>query len=260
MADGNLGLVLWLQGRDEEARTLLEAAREAYPEWTSVRAALASVALRDGRFDVAVAEASEAQGLCDSVHENPFGQSLPQNWLGVTLGGAAGLCDHVARILGAGLVSASLVALGEDSSGSSTVRDLIDRAMGLPLGAIDEARAHFVRGTLSLLAGAHDAARGDLSAALAGELDAPLRPLAENNLGVALHELGETSVAEQHFQNARTSGAGTAAATLNLGVVLDERNANAEALRLYQEYVSGGATVRRGEVLDWIENLKRLER
>jgi tetratricopeptide (TPR) repeat protein len=278
MARGNLGLVLWLEGRDAEARDHLRAAVEKFPGWLSIRIALGEVELRTGRFTNAIESASEARTLCDRTTatatsaSSELGQGLPPNWLQVTIGGVPGkksdapapLCERVSRDLSAALVGAAVTTLGRvpaEPTARTQVRAWLDRALALPLEPVDRARALFARGTMSLLDGADEPARQDLTAALAGNLDSALRSLAENNLGVALHDLGQASEAARHFEAARKSPEGLAAATLNLGIALDESDENGKALDLYEEYASSAAAgPRRTEVRSWIEELRRIYR
>jgi tetratricopeptide (TPR) repeat protein len=273
MAHGNLGLVLWLSGRDADARDHLRAAVEKFPAWLSIRIALGEVELRTGRFASAIDEATEARKLCDraTASSSELGQGLPPNWLQVTIGGARGksdapvpLCERVSRDLASAYVGAAVTTLGRvpaEPAARTQIRQWLDRALSLPLAPVDRSRALFVRGTLSLLDGTDDAARQDLTTALSGNLDSALRSLAENNLGVALHNLGQAPEAERHFDAARKNAEGLAAATLNLGITLDERDENRKALALYEEYVASPAGApRRTEVRSWIEDLRRIYR
>jgi tetratricopeptide (TPR) repeat protein len=270
MARGNLGLVLWLGGKNTEAREHLEAAAGKFPEWLSVRVALARVELQTGRFASAVDEATASQKLCqDEAAESRVGPGLPSSWLQFTLGGGASraegaLCKQVDRDLASALIGAAMSALSRTNAEPNARKNVdawLRLAFSLSLTPVDKARAFFARGTMSLIEGADEKARHDLTQALSGNLDPPLRSLAENNLGVAFYRLGQIAEAERHFAAARAGTGGSAAATLNMGITLDERNENGEALRLYQEYVASAAGVpRRAEVQSWIEDLKKVYR
>ena len=268
---GNLGLVLWLSGHDSDGREYLRAAAQSFPDWLSVRVALVEAELQAGGYDAAIEHASKASKLCAgpaAVHTMLRAEGArPGRVLEMTLGGANGggpLCERVTRSLAASLVGAALAELNQalaDPRVRPRIRDRLDRAMALPLQPVDEPRALFARGTLNLLEGADEKARSDLAGALGQGLRAPLRSFAENNLGIALHNLGQGSEAERHFEAARAGTQAFAPATLNLGIALDERNENREALRLYEEYVSVGEPAsRRQEVRAWIDNLRRIYR
>ena len=271
MLQGNLGLVLWLDGRHNEAQAHLQSAIQTFPGWLSVRAALAETALLAGNFASALEHASEAFRLCTS-DVDAAGAALradeaqPEQVLQITLGGARGaetsLCKRISRSLGAVLVTTAVARLNRaatDPGVRKRIGGLLDRAAALPLEPPDESRALFTRGTLSLLDGADGSARRDLTKALAGDLGEPLRSMAENNLGIALYNLGQTSDAEGYFDAARDSTQTFAAATLNLGIALDERNENRDALRLYEEYLASSVPEsRQAEVTAWIDHLRRI--
>lgn len=270
MARGNLGLILWLGGKNAEAREHLEVAAGKFPEWLSVRVGLAQVQLLTGHFSAAVDEATAGQKLCqDRAAAGGVGPGLSSSWLQLTLGGGApsadsALCKAVDRDLASALIGASMTALARASvepKARKSVDGWLSRAMALSLTPVAKARALLARGTVSLIEGADEKARQDLTQALSGKLDPAFRSLAENNLGVALSRLGQAAEAELHFAAARAGAEASAAATLNMGITLDERNENKEALRLYQEYVASASGVaRRAEVQSWIEDLKKVYR
>ncbi len=275
LAQANLGQVLWLSGRGEDAREHLQATAEAFPRWPGPRAALGDLALRARRYRDAVDELTTAAELCRQASgveaavlmltggeggRRVFQAVLPAQ-SSATGGDAGDLCSWVGPSLAHALVAVAVddlaPALGSGRS-TAAVRDLADRALALSPRAAERAAALYVRGTAHLALGSDQAARRDLNEALGGELPTTLRPLAQNNLGVARARLGETDAARTQLAAARA--AGRAEAALNLGILLDEHaGEGGEALGYYDEYLRSGGP-RRREVEEWVEHLRRIYR
>lgn len=266
----NLGQLLWLSGpsgpsgpaagREAPARSVLEAAVERFPRWPGPRLALAEVLARAGDLGPAVAQLQAMSSACEETSvENPVaprgaGSERVQLLLSMSTDARAQLCTRRSQVLGVVRTAQALAALSNGGSTSvSQAGQLADEALRLPLSRTDEARAHFVRGTARLVAGVD--ARPDLNAAVGGQLDATLLPVALNNLGIALQRSGDPDAAGRRFEAARRAAPALAAATLNLGIVREQSGDSAAALELYRAYVSSGG--RRGEVTGWIETLQR---
>jgi len=112
---------------------------------------------------------------------------------------------------------------------------------------------------LNLLAAQPQAARDDLTKALAGNLPEELKAVARTNLGVALYRTGAEADAHREFEAARAMRNRPPAATLNLAIAYHERGEGERALMLYEEYLRGGGS-RRDDVRTWIDDLRRIYR
>jgi tetratricopeptide (TPR) repeat protein len=253
---GQLGLVLWWGLRSQDARSHLAAAAGAFPDWLEVRAALGEAYLEASSYPSALQHLGAAGALCRK--EESTG-STPQGYLrfdlDVAKGGRAAICQRLPAQLG---ITEAAAAFRELVNGSfERARDGAERALELPLSPAYRSVAQFVRGSASIGLGEHQPARRDLEAALAGALPDVLLALAETNLGVALHTGGESARARSVLERVVGREDAPPAAVLDLGILLDEAQDNAGALRHYDEYVRRGGT-RGAEVSGWIDRLRRL--
>jgi tetratricopeptide (TPR) repeat protein len=239
----NLGHALWLSGRGSEARAHLQAAVKAYPDFPSLHIALGEVALAAGDRAEAIERLSRGIDLCTSKPVRPApvaeGTAAPStSTLRLAVGGASSgtepLCQRARTIVGAALASA---AAADAQRRPAEARELLDRALAMPLDPMTRAKSQFLRGTLLLAAGNNAAARDDLARALTGPLPEDLKLAARNNLG----------------------GSASAQATLNLAISLHERGEAARALSLYEQYLRSGGP-RADEVRAWVEDLRRIYR
>ncbi len=259
----NLGQLLWLSrpagsaaGPEAPARTALEMAVERFPGWPGPHLALAEILAHSGDLAAAVTRLQAMRSACEPARdENPVaprgaGSERVQLLLSLSVDARVQLCARRSQVLGMVRTAQALAALDSDARQAG---QLADAALRLPLSRTDEARAHLVRGTARLLAGGDG--RSDLAAAVAGDLDAALLPVAHNNLGIALQRAGDAAAAGRSFEAAQRAAPRLTAATLNLGIVREQSGDGAAALELYRAYVSSGG--RRGEVTGWIETLQR---
>lgn len=272
LATANLGQALWLMGRLDEAAPHLRGAADAFPDYASLHVALGEIALADQNYAQATERLTRAVDLCgragDSVSNAPpsgSGRAVLQVVLGGRTSGTQPLCDRARRALGASLTvtAAETIGRGVQGVGAPSLlregRDLVERALRLPLDSATQAVALVLRGTLSLLANQPGPAAEDLRRALAAALPEPVRGLARNNLGVALYRSGAVAEAQREFEAARRAKPPATEATLNLAIASHDRGDGQRALSLYEEYVTTGGS-RREEVRDWIEALRRIYR
>jgi len=175
LARGDLGLLLWQLGRAAEAKPLLSD-----PLWPDVRVAAGEIAIADGDYDRAVELLSD----CESA--NPF--VLSGDVLEVNVG-RSDACARAKQSLAMALLAQAageverLARRGEVSSGAlRPPKQLIERALDLPLGARLQAIAYFLRGNLDLLGGSLDAARDSLARATPSALPAPAASAARSYL------------------------------------------------------------------------------
>ena len=267
LARMNLGHALWLSGRGADARPHLQAAVAAFPNFTSLHVALGEIALASGDRAEAIERLAKATELCaskpatptsvpDPARERESNASTLRLAVGGPSSGTEALCNRSRTTLGAALAAAGVA---DAQRRPAEARELLDRAMALPLDPMTRAKALLVRGTLQLSAGNNTAAREDLTRALTGPLPDDLKATARNNLGVALHRTGNTAEAVRQFEGSSRGGPTSAQATLNLAISLHERGEAARALPLYEQYVRMGGP-RVDEVRGWVEDLRRIYR
>lgn len=263
---GNLGQVLWLAGRSDEARRELETASRALPRWLSPRLALGEMALADGDYPRALDLFGEVRETCRGESRNGSAagaeaqEAAPEGErLEVFLGASRDrLCGRAEEGLGLSLVGSALASLeGVVTSGApaNSARNRAERALSLPLSPPHRALALFVRATAHLVEGADGAAADDLEEALRLGLPETVRSQAYNNLGVAQHRLDRREEARQSFEAAQAAAGAAPAALLNLGIALDEARQHQAALGYYERYVAAGGR-RRQEAQEWIERLR----
>ena len=243
---GNLGLALWLDGKNEDARGHLTAAARAVPKWTALQLALGAIALSDHDYATAI----QKLGACSQRDALDDRAELMQ----MIVGSHDELCGRAQQWLGTALVASAGETLSK-SLRSTEARAQLDRALSLPLDAKTRGVALYLRGTTRLANGDDDDARDDLSKAIAAGLSPQLTANARNNLGVALQHLGSEDAAAREFDAARR--ARVKAATLNLAIVTENQKP-AEAERLYEEYVAAGGA-RESQVREWLQRMKRSE-
>jgi tetratricopeptide (TPR) repeat protein len=241
---GNLGLALWLDGKNEEARAHLTAASRAVPKWTALQLALGAIALADKDYPTAI----QKLGACSQRDALDDRGQLMQ----MIVGSHDELCGRAQQWLGTALVASAGEQLAK-SLRSPDARSQLDRALALPLDAKTRGVAHYLRGTTRVANGDDDDARDDLTKALAANLSPQLAAQAHNNLGVALHRLGSTEAAAREFDIARR--ARVKAAMLNLGVASEALKPD-EAERLFEEYIAAGGA-REAQVREWLQRMRR---
>lgn len=267
-ARANLGELLWLLGRGDEAETHLRAAVTVLPRAVSLQLALGEIALTHENYRAAIERLSAATELCAShgrasILDAPTPH--PDRFLQVQVGGplaADTVCARARQALGLAAVGAAVQRISGGNLSAAAIRDardLLDRAVGLPLDAQTRAKTQVLRGTLSLLAAQPQAARDDLTKALAGNLPDELKAVARTNLGVALYRTGAAADAQREFEAARAMRNRPPAATLNLAIAYHERGEGEKALTLYEEYLRDGGS-RRDEVRAWLDDLRRIYR
>jgi Flp pilus assembly protein TadD len=256
----NLGQALWLAGRYDEAREHLLSAAEVLPKNPFVRGALGESALRKGDPAGAVRELRVAVETCNA------GEVLPEtnasNRLELELSGPersnAPGCARARAALATALADLAGAKLANAPGRREGLR-LATEAIDLGAAGAVLAQALFVRGTVELYEGQDARARADLEKALASGLSDPLKPVARNNLGVALYRIGSTAEAQRQFELARQGSPKASASILNLGIVHHDAREPEKALALYDEYVALGG--RRGEdARNWAEGIRRLYR
>ena len=156
-------------------------------------------------------------------------------------------------------VTASLTDLASGASRARSARRRANLALEADLDAAQRATALYVRGTADLLLGDSERARRDLEEALSGALETSLRPLAQTNLAVVESRRGQHARARDLLQQVVGSPGASAAARLDLGILLEEHLGQPrEALTHYQAYLDGPAPRRAAEVRQWVERLRRL--
>lgn len=255
----NLGQALWWLGRGEAAKPHLERASRSLPLWPSLHGALGDLALAAGDLDAARRHLERAEALCANGGR-VAAPSADGSFRTLLAGDPAALCDWVGGRLGALRVGAELDALASTLRRGSlgNARRNIDKALAESLSPPLRAAALYVRGTLALAGGDLAPARRDLQTALGGDLPVALRPLAENNLGVALIRSGQAEDASRAFERARVASGAPTAATLNLGILLEDHLGDGRgALEHYETYRRRGGA-RATEVEPWIERLRRI--
>lgn len=259
LARMNVGHALWLAGRGADARPHLQAALKAFPSYPSLHIALGEIALSSGDRAEAIERLTRGVELCTSK-QKPANVSGSASTLQIAVGGpptgTEALCSRARTALGTALAAA---AAAEASRRTPEARDLLDRALALPLDPLTRAKLQLLRGTLLLAAGQYAPARDDLTRALAGPLPEDLKASARNNLGVALYRSGNEAEAARQFESTTRAGATSAQATLNLAIALHERGEAARALPLYEQYLKMGGP-RADEVRGWVEDLRRIYR
>ena len=266
LARANLGQLMWLLGRAGEAKEHLAAALTVLPGAASVHVALGEIALAADDYRAANERLSAAADLCARKPSNTETKpATEERFLQVLVGGPLtgdAICGRARQALGLANVGAAVQRIAGGNPSPTTIREareLIDRALDLSLDAQTRGKALVLRGTLNLLGGQPQAARDDLTKALASNLADDLKAVARTNLGVALHRTGATAEAEREFEAVRAMRNRPAAATLNLAIASHERADGEKALTLYEEYIrSGGA--RRDEVREWLDDLRRIYR
>jgi Flp pilus assembly protein TadD len=177
---------------------------------------------------------------------------------------SASLCGWIEQSLGRALLGVAFeempTAVRRGGEALRAVRLRVDRALATDLPSGLKAVAFFVRGTTALAGGDSAAALRDLSAALREGLSSPLRPLAENNLGVALARSGRGEEARARWMAARTATPSPPEASLNVGIFLDEQGGRGEeALAFFEEYLHSKGP-RSSEVTAWADRLVRIFR
>ncbi|MCU1347247.1 MAG: tetratricopeptide repeat protein, partial [Acidobacteria bacterium] len=150
---GNLGVALWLAGRNDEAKPYLAAAAQSFPQWIAPQLALGAIALGEKSYAAAIPR-------LEACRAKPAAPAF-------SIGNDAELCTRAQSWLGAALVGAAASA--------KEPRPLLERALALPLDAKTKATALLLRGTLSQSA-------DDLERALALGLPATLAGIARTNL------------------------------------------------------------------------------
>ncbi|MCU1227261.1 MAG: hypothetical protein JWO97_145 [Acidobacteria bacterium] len=243
---GNLGLALWLDGKNEEARAHLTAAAKVVPKWTALQLALGAIALADRDYPTAI----EKLGACSQRDALDERAKLMQ----MIVGSHDEVCARAQQWLGSALVGSAGATLAK-SLRSPEARAQLDRALALPLDAKTRGVALYLRGTTRLANGDDAEARDDLTKALAAGLSSQLAANAHNNLGVALQHLGSSDAAAREFDVARR--ARVKAATLNLAITTESDRPN-EAEKLYEEYVASGGA-REAQVREWLQRMRRSE-
>ena len=264
LARMNLGHALWLSGRGADARPHLIAAVKSFPGFTSLHIALGEIALAAGDRTEAIERLSKGVELCSSKPQpapaadatSASNTSMLRLAVGGPPSGTEALCNRARTTLGAALASAGAA---EAPRRPTEARELLDRALALPLDPMTRAKSLFLRGTLLLVAGNNAAARDDLTRALTGPLPEDLKSAARNNLGIALHRTGNSAEALRQFEGTTRGAAASAQATLNLAISLHERGEAARALPLYEQYLRMGGP-RADEVRAWVEDLRRIYR
>lgn len=273
LAAANLGQILWLMGRLEEAGVHLRAAVAVFPEHASLHAALGEIALAERKYDEATEALTRVAGLCAvgmremqaaSQAVQPTGRQhqIFQTVVGGPAAGGEPLCNRARRALGVALLGAASQRIFDESAaqpGARQEENLIERALAQPLDASNRAYALFLRGTSHLIAGQPGPARDELRRALAGELPREFAAAAHNNLGVALYQTGAVAPAQQEFETARAMRPPLADATVNLAIALHAQGDGRRALALYEEYLTLGGP-RSDDVRVWIDGLRRIYR
>ena len=261
LARMNLGHALWLSNRGAEARPHLQAAVKAFPGFASLHIALGEIALAAGDRAEAMERLSKGIDLCSTRQGKPASSpASDDNTLRLAVGGSSAgteaLCNRARTVLGAALAAAGAA---EAPRRPAEARELLQRAMAMPLDPVTRAKTQFLHGSLALAAGNTAGAREDLTRALAGPLPDDLKAAARNNLGVALHRSGNAGEAARQFEGTTRGGGSSPQATLNLAISLHERGEAARALPLYEQYLRMGGP-RADEVRVWVEELRRIYR
>ena len=171
-ARADLGLLLWQLGRGSEAKPHLAASTES---WNDVRVANGELALIDKNYERAI------ELLAAPCTATPPAFAVAGDALLATVGSSEP-CARAKQSLATALLAAAAedlerhAARGEVSAGAlRETRQLVDRALALPLSDRLGASAHFIRGSLELLAGDTADAKEELARAnalgVSGSLD-----------------------------------------------------------------------------------------
>jgi tetratricopeptide (TPR) repeat protein len=154
---GNLGLLLWTEGKESEAKPHLTAAHAAKPEWLEVAVAAGEVDQSAEILTAAVARCDNGSALCARAKQDLAIVLLTQ---------AATETDRVAK----------------RDANPRTARQLLDRGTALPLDARGKAAAMFLIGVLDLAAGNESSARESLSRAISAGLPQQAENAARANI------------------------------------------------------------------------------
>jgi tetratricopeptide (TPR) repeat protein len=265
---GNLGEVLWLQGRPDEAREHLLDASARFPRNALLRTALGEIALLKGDHAGAVRELRAAIETCGAGPGTGAGAAgtgtrtdkEASGDLVLLLGGTdpEATCSRAKKSLGLALIATASEKLQEPSA-RREVQRLADEAAGLGIDAPALAQVFFFRGTAALLEGQDQKATSDLGKALAGSLPEGLVSAARNNFGVALYRSGAVAEARKQFELARAGPTRPAPAVLNLAILHHDAKEAEQALALYDEYLTLGG--KRGEdAKKWADAIRKVYR
>ena len=187
LARGNLGLAQWQLGRTRDALVNLNAAAAAHPGWIDVGVAAGELALADGKYDRAV-ELLERASRCETPRT---GALMAGGTLEASFGGSEDICDRARQALGIAFLGQAAeeverLARANDEVSSAAVRrgrQLVERALALPLPPRGRAAAHFLNGSFDVMTGALDDARESFAkadaAGLAGLADSAVRRYAD---------------------------------------------------------------------------------
>ncbi len=179
---GNLGLALWQLGRNKDALAHVNAAVAAHPEWIDVAVVAGELALAERKYDRA-AELLDRASRC----EPRGGAVMNAGRLEASFGGSEDICNRAKQVLGVALLGQAAeeverLARANDEVSSSAVRrgrQLVERAMDLPLSSRARAAAHYLNGSFDVLTGSLEDARESFSkadaAGLAGLADSAVR-------------------------------------------------------------------------------------
>ena len=170
---GNLGLAQWQLGRTKDALVNLNAAAAAHPQWVDVGVAAGELALAERKYDRAV-ELLERAIRC----ETPNAALIAGGMLEASFGGSGDICDRGKQVLalaflGQAAEEVERLARANGEVSSSAVRrgrQLVERALALPLSARGRAAAHFLNGSFDVLTGSLDDARESFAQADAAGL------------------------------------------------------------------------------------------
>ena len=146
---GNLGLLLWIAGRDADAKPHLAAARAAKPDWFEVSLAYGEITKDIDILGAAVSRC-EQQELCTRAKQD--------------------------------LAYALLSEAAARDTGARTARQYIERALDLQLDERSRASAMFIRGVLDLQAGNESSARDAFTRAQSLGLSSAAENAARANL------------------------------------------------------------------------------
>lgn len=257
----NLAQVLWLSGRGEEARPLLQRAVGSLTTWPSLHAALGDLELRAGRTAEAEGHLEQATDLCQAHGGRPAAPAAGEGRFAVLLGGdSRRLCQWVEGALAVARIRNGLARLPNSLRSASTSRPLVgtmNAALATSLRPADQATAQFIRGSARLVLGEAQLARQDLQRALEGPLPTSLQAAAFNNLAIAWLDAEEPEEAERALRQATKERNAPAAVAMNLGILLDQHLAQPEAaLAQYDAYLASSDPEQRDEVADWAQRLR----
>lgn len=177
---GNSGLLLWQQGRTNDAKPHLVAAHAGLPDWSEVTVALAEIDLAERRFD----EAANLLGSVKCDAATPSGVS--GRMLQMALGRSDDLCARLRRDLAVALLGQAAEEINAGSLRSARV--LIDRSSSTGLDNRLQAIALFLRGTADVMSGADQSGRAALSTARSMGLPPAAEDAARRNLAATVPE------------------------------------------------------------------------